>query len=450
MKYSNLIRLTAFILIICCNYSCKKFLDEKSDAKLVVPASQKDLQALLDDYSRLNNAESSGMEISSDDYYLTFADWNPLGLEPRALHVWQAENIFDDFANDWANPYRTVYAANTVLEQIDKVERQPFAQWNNIKGQALYHRGKSFLTLLSGWSLAYDPITSNNDLGIPLRLHTDFNEVSVRSSVAQSYEQVLSDLKQAIELLPGTPVHVMRPSKPAAYGLMSRTLLFMRRYDQAELYADSALQLKSTLLDYNTLNAAATFPIPQFNVEVLMENRFGSAPLNNSRAKIDSVLYASYATNDLRKTVFFRNNNNGTYGFKGSYEGGATFFVGVAVDEMYLIKAECLARRNAVPEAMAVLNSLLIKRWKAGTFIPFTATNKNDALQLILRERRKELLMRSLRWADVKRLNKEGHNMTMRRRLNNIDYILPPNDLRYALPIPEDIIELAGIPQNPR
>ena len=71
-------------------------------------------------------------------------------------------------------------------------------------------------------------------------------------------------------------------------------------------------------------------------------------------------------------------------------------------------------------------------------------------MALILLERRKELLMRGLRWMDLKRLNMEGAAITLTRTVNGQVYTLPPNDLRYALPIPEDVIAISGMQQNPR
>jgi len=443
--YSFLILLTALS-----NTACEKFLDEKSNAKLVIPATQQDLQALLDDYQRVNNTDIQSIEISADDYYYTFNDWNALAIEPKALHVWQSANIFGAGSNEWASPYKVIYIANTVLGFLPLVPWQPFTEWNSIKGQALYHRAKSYHMLLSAFAPAYDETSSLTALGVPIRRSTDFNEPSVRPSVAENYNQIIADLKAAIPLLPVMPVHVMRPSKPAAFGLLARCFLFMRRYEEAEKYADSALALKNQLLDFNTLNAAASFPIAAFNVEVLMENRFGASSISNARAKIDSNLQRSYEANDLRRTVFFKNNNNGSYGFKGSYEGGSAFFSGIATDELYLIKAECLARKNETVAAMEVLNTLLKKRWKVNMFNPLLASNSAEALDRVLTERRKELLMRGLRWPDVKRLNKEGRNISMMRKLNGETYVLPPNDFRFALAIPEDIVQITGIQQNPR
>ena len=58
--------------------------------------------------------------------------------------------------------------------------------------------------------------------------------------------------------------------------------------------------------------------------------------------------------------------------------------------------------------------------------------------------------MRGLRWMDLKRLNEIGAGLTPKRVINNITYTIVPGDLRYALTIPEDIIDETGMLQNPR
>ena len=66
----------------------------------------------------------------------------------------------------------------------------------------------------------------------------------------------------------------------------------------------------------------------------------------------------------------------------------------------------------------------------------------------MLTERRKELLFRGVRWVDVKRLNKEGYGISLQRTIDGQTYRLGPNSLRFALPIPEDVIAMSGMPQN--
>jgi len=68
-----------------------------------------------------------------------------------------------------------------------------------------------------------------------------------------------------------------------------------------------------------------------------------------------------------------------------------------------------------------------------------------------LKERRKELLFRGLRWTDLRRLNLDPRfAVTLARNVSGQIYSLPPEDPRYAWPIPDDEIQASGIPQNPR
>ncbi|PMP66474.1 MAG: RagB/SusD family nutrient uptake outer membrane protein [Mucilaginibacter sp.] len=450
----KLIRYTMLLTLSLSMAGCKKYLDEKSDQKLVVPGTLADFQSILDNYSKNVFSDPGEGEVSSTDYYLTDANYNALSLDSyRREYTWQKDYLFETGSNSWYYGYTSIYSANSVLDNMGKVERNSVNQtdWDNIKGQALYLRGKNFLNMAYLWTLAYDPSTASQDMGLPLRLNTDFNQTSVRSSVQQTYDQIISDLKSSVHLLPIVSLQVVRPSRPAAYALLARTYLSMRQYQEAGLYADSCLQLFNTLIDYNTLTASATYPLKQFNAETIIFSVIGTpSPINPRRAKIDPGLYNLYTTNDLRKIVFFKNNNNGSYAFKGNYTGTLAPFGGISTNEVYLIRAEASARQGKTTDAMNDLNTLLVNRWKAGTFVPLTASSASNALSLILLERRKELLLRGLRWMDLKRLNKDGANITLTRTVNGQVYTLPPNDLRYALPIPEDVIALSGITQNLR
>jgi hypothetical protein len=153
--------------------------------------------------------------------------------------------------------------------------------------------------------------------------------------------------------------------------------------------------------------------------------------------------------NDLRRTLFFLA-NPGRINFKGSYTGAIFAFTGLATDETYLIRAECRARGEDITGAMADLNTLLLQRWKTGTFVPFTASTQEQALNTILFERRKEMPCRGVRWTDIRRLNLENANIKPQRNLNNQDFELPVNSPLYALPIPPDAFVMGQYEQNER
>lgn len=454
MNTHNLLMSVMVFMMVLITAGCKKYLDEKPDKSLAVPSTLQDLRALLDNNAYMNSYNNNGLgEASADNYYLTYSGWTSLtGQVDRNVYIWEADVSSDRFPNDWAKLYRVVYYANTVLESLDKIEQTAYNQteWKNIKGSALFFRGQSFHTLALVWCKTFDSASAASDLGIPLRLHSDFNETSNRASVKETYEQIIQDLQSSVSLLPVTPKHVMQPSKPAAYALLSRVYLSMRIYDKALLYADSALQLNGKLINYNTLAASANFPFPAFNDETLWYAVGANGTLPQSKARIDSALYNSYAANDVRKSLFFKSNGDGSYAFKGGYTNIADMFVGLATDELYLTKAECLARAGSTTAAMASLNTLLKTRWKTNSWTDMSATTPAEALQIILTERRKELLMRDVRWMDIKRLNREGANISIVRNLNGQVYTLPPNENRFALAIPDYVIQLTGMPQNPR
>ncbi len=162
-------------------------------------------------------------------------------------------------------------------------------------------------------------------------------------------------------------------------------------------------------------------------------------------------LYSSYVENDLRKVILFKE-NEGTNDVKakGTYTGSTLLFSGLATDEVYLIRAECNARMNNVKEAMKDLNTLLKKRWKVGTFMDLSAIDGKDALEQVLVERKKELLLRGLRWSDLRRLNKDEYfKTTLTRNIGGKKYTIEPDSYKYTLPFPDDIIQITGMEQNP-
>jgi len=430
--------------------SCKKYLDEKPNVKLAVPKAAAEFQSLLDQYNVVSERDPSSGELSAADTYLTDADYQSRGEEERRMYTWQNSRVYKESSNDWLYVYVPVYTANAVIEAWKALPetQQQSADWRDVAGQAYLLRAKCFLNAVTLWGVAFNESTAEGMPGIPLRLHTNFNEPSTRASVKASYEQVVSDLKTAAALLPLNPLHVSRGSKPAAHGMLARTYLWMRKYTECEKYADSTLALKSSLINYNTLNASASYPIAQFNAEVIMHSRM--LPLSAvavTRAKIDPQLYSLYENNDLRKTVFFRT-VNGTYNFKGNYTAGSSPFSGIATNELYLMRSECRARAGNISGALADLNALLSNRYRTGTFVPLTLTDPGALLAKIIQERRKELVYRGLRWADIKRLNEEGAGISLSRTVNGETFMLPAKSPRFAMPLPEDLLTVSSLQQN--
>lgn len=446
--------LSATVIGLGCNKQ-NDFLEVKGNNNDVVPSTLKDYQAILDYDGYMNSGYASLGIIGSDNLYATSTTW-ALGLATeRNAYTWQPDIYEGAVFNEWNFPYKMIVNANTVLEGLATIPQTPgnLVDWNNAKGSALFYRAIAFYGLLQEFAKPYFASTANQDPGVPLKLSGDVHAAVSRATITECYNQLIDDLNNALPLLPAVPLVKTRPSRMATFGWLAKTALTMTDFSKAYVYADSALRYNSSLLDFNTLNPAASFPFPAFQTGNPEISFYATANLYTLPflGYIDTVLYQSYTGNDLRRALFFKTSGT-NQGFKGSYAAGNTPFAGLATNELYLIRAEASARQGNISASMADLNTLLIKRWKTGTFIPFSAATATEALQKILVERRKEMpFTGNIRWEDLRRLNLEPTlAKTLTHIINGQVYTLSPNDNKYVLPIPDLEIKYSGIMQNPR
>ena len=449
--------LSAFLCLTGCENG---FLDKSPDKKLLVPRTLTDMQSLLD-YHAVMNVTPYMTLISADDYYVTDAGLQSMTLIERNSYRW-ADDIYENSTvGDWNRIYEKILYANIVLESLKEIPQQS-DRYNQIKGTALFFRALGHFSLAQEFCVAYDNSTAATEPGIPVRLSADVNQKLSRGSLKQTYDQILADLQIALELLPRSDAVKTRPSQLAASALLARVYLSMENYEIAAQQADACLALSDELLDYNSLTStlsSAVRPFPDLfasgiNPEVLFYAPVMSVGfLTATFTIVDSVLFKSYDPDDLRRSLFFVDRGKGVVNFKGSYSGRitVTMFAGLATDEVYLIAAESNARIGKAEKAATLINALLVKRWKSGKFKPFTPVSAEHTLQFILGEKRKELVSRGTRWADLKRLNKNSlFADTIKRLINKQLYVLAPGDKKYTFPIPEQEIKLGNLEQNPR
>lgn len=408
----------------------------KPDKKLAVPAIGSDLWAILDNYTIMNQSSPIAGEDYTDNYYLTEASYNAIAnVDRRNNYIWsdRGERI-----GDWSTPYRAIFYANVVLDELENMD--VLSDRDEIEGSALFFRAFLFYELAQVFAPQYSSETLMA-ASIPLRLTADLNVPSSRSTVEETYNKITDDLKYAAAKLPTVSSPKNRPSKAAAYGMLARVYLNMGDYLQAGYYADSCLAIYNELIDFSKLSITASAPIARFNEEVIFASRSytESTLLFTSRCRVDTVLYDLYEANDLRKLIYFRPNADGSYTVKASYDGSyaGAFFNGIATDEQYLILSECQARLGHLEDAMNTLSVLMRNRKLHDVNGAFGEPTAEQALDIILGERRKELFMRGTRWSDIRRLNLEDrYRVTLERKIGDKRFVLPPNDSRYVTPIP--------------
>lgn len=436
--------------------SCAELLDIKPDRALVVPKTLKDLENILNNTSVMNEFPSLAV-IAAEDYHLQVSGINNLwnNIE-KNTYLWK-KDLYEgnSFCPDWQIPYSQIFYANIVLEGLSKIDPKSTEKntVKNLQGRAYFFRAWALFHLLQFFSESYEDKTSTFKLGIPLKLEADVNVRHKRATIAEVYDQILKDLIAANDLLQIESDFPTQPNKVAVYAFLSRVHHTMENYEQALKYANLCLSVKDNLIDYNTLNPLATRPMPRAilgdNQEVIFYSRLINYGFFFSSVLLpDSSLTNLYSKDDLRKNLYFHPT---TGRFIGSYTGDSRLFSGLAIDEIFLIRAECYARLNELEKAKTDLNRLISSRYRNSTYNPFQEIDQVNLIKSILNERRKQLFSRGLRWIDLRRVNKDKtYADTLYRNVESSIIAIYPNDSRYILTIPPNEISGNNIEQNIR
>lgn len=447
---------TLLLLSTVLQVSCtKEFLDKKPNKALVVPSSLENFHAILDNSFNVFGVTPFMNQIADGDFYVNDAGIQALANLTRNVYLWQNDIYEGATSADWNKMYQQIFYANIVLEGLNDIKKDNLyaGRVDQLRGTALFCRAYALYNLAQQFTMPYDARTASMAMGLPLRKNANVDIKPERSSLQDTYQSILDDIKQAELLLPVAIEPKSRPTKAAAWALLARVCLSMEDYETALNAASNALTFQNDLMDFNELDLGAASPFPAgrsvYNKEIIYyTDRITNTFFNSANTRVVGDLYRAYDDHDLRKRAFF---NNGR--FKGSYGGGPLFiFTGLATDELYLTRAECYARLGQLSLALDDLKLLMKSRWISGTDYPLPQTeDRDEILGLILTERRKELITRGTRWADLRRLNKdERFSITLKRTFRENEYILYPNDKRYAFPIALDEIDLGNIEQNDR
>lgn len=458
--------LFGILIMILSLLGCKKqddWLNKKRQKSDVVPETLYDFQALLDNTMLMNSIYPTIGLVGCDNFYFPEENITSLDVIERNAYLWNKDIFGNENSIDYSNGYNIISWANIVLERLQTFyPASNISESNNIKGQALFYRSIIFYELANTFCKPYNGPTASTDLGLCVRLKSDIHHIEQRSSVQQTYNQMIDDLKTAAALLPVTPLYRTRPCKPAALALLSRVYLLMDDYERARSYADSSLSYFNDLMDFNdgSVSLSKPYRFPKFNegnAEIIFYASgagYGAFIPNeaSNHSYIDSLFLKAYSENDLRKDYFFSVIEPGKAKFRGTYTGNDRTFTGIATNEIYFIRAECNARLNNIDLALADLNKVLERRHKQNSYSNFVSTDREEVLRKVLEERRKEFpATGQIRWQDLRRLNKDPRfSKTLHRNVHGIIYSLNPDDPRYVYPLPQQEIDLGGLQQNQR
>lgn len=458
-------KITILIFILSASLAitgCRKYVDIKTQGNLV-PKETLNYRYLLNNESTFATS-SAVLDIPSDDIYIADAtQMNDLSSSSFyqfyvRYYTWQPAiyTLNGESDPDWDLLYKLIYNANVVISEVGASTGGTEAEKNQLLAEAKVHRADAYLTLVNMYTKPYGT-SAATDPGVPLILTPTVDASLTRNPVAQVYQQIIDDLTSAYPFLPVRNTHTILPSRAAAYALLARVNLYKGDFAKAGAWADSSLNIQHTLNDLGTLTTT-TYPRQLLDPEVILIKKarmsMGYSP---SAFRLSDSLVNLLGTNDRRYALFtapaasVSSTYTGRYYFReriGSFE---TRNYGPTVPEMMLIKAEALARAGNTTDAIDLVNTLRTKRFTTATYVPVTASNPQQALVQVMKERQRELFCAGLRWFDQRRLKDDPlFTQTLTRVFKENTYTLAPGSNRYVFPIADFYRNFnPGITPNP-
>ncbi|WP_285010938.1 RagB/SusD family nutrient uptake outer membrane protein [Pedobacter faecalis] len=424
-----------FILLAAMFSSCERFLDVKPKG-VVLPEKLADYEAMFN--SSTLTETFPGILINCTDDLQGLYSKNDRGSSAN-MYFWrpQLEPNTEVSPPVWGQLYRAIYNCNVVINYIGETSAAEQKK-NEVLAEALAIRAECYFTLLTVFAKAYDQAAAATAPGLPLVTSTDVtNSTPPRATLQATFDEVIAHLKKASEHLPLSSKSKVRINRYGAYALLARVYLYMGDYSNALLYADKALAVPHVLLDLNEVPDRESMPIAELNPESLWV-RFSENWVVPGYMIYSADLLSYLDENDLRLDYLTR---DATPEERTLPNGNVSF--GIGFPEVYLTKAESLARTGNRSEAMTIVNMLRAKRIKTAAYTDLSASSDEDALQKVLAERRRELAFSGLRWMDMKRLDREGRMPEVRRQdieTGEVLGSLPPKSPNYVFEIPSRVL----------
>jgi hypothetical protein len=427
--------------------SCKKFLD-------VEPVdSVSDGQTIVDKTSAETATRGLYRALSADGYYgVTFQSIGYLSgdnvqwtgsqsiVQQFISHNVRADNA--NIASAWSAIYATINRANHIIAKVPNVTDPLLtdALKNQLTGESYFVRALAYFDLVRTWGGVQLALTPTNSA-------TDKNGIR-RSSVAETYAQVLSDLTAAEPLLPET-TNRYRATKKTVWALRARYHLYQSEWALAESYATKLIGDATNynlVKPYNAFFANNVVATPESVFELSYSTTYTNGhrnqwqpPANNGTrqwAPSDAFLtLVNDATIGGNRNTLVAKTAQGLWYGNLYYRSPATDPAYVLrIAEQYLIRAEARAQLKDLNGALADLNVVRSRAGLTGS----TAVTQDDILLAIENERRIEFAFEPHRWFDLVRTNRAAA-------------VLGVTDKnKWVLPVPatEVLIEGSSLDQN--
>ncbi|WP_182002044.1 RagB/SusD family nutrient uptake outer membrane protein [Butyricimonas virosa] len=299
---------------------------------------------------------------------------------------------------EWDADYNIIKNVNYLLTALEGINDSDFEEGrkDEIIGECHFLSALAYFRILRQFGEYWD-MSSTYGVLIRDELPSVSNAVKARATVAESYEEIFGHLEIAINQAPEYTTSSLA-SVQAAKALKAVVLFYQGEYAEAATAADEAIT------SVNPLDASFSnvFTNTETSTEVIFCRDFGSDELSyityypeqafNSGLWGATESYMNIIEGDPRKDMVITNkdiiykeeNQNVNVVSKMYRSGDAVPVIFLRTAELYLIKAESLARSNAaIADAWAPVKEL---RERAGSLDITTPSTHEELLDEIFKE----------------------------------------------------------------
>ncbi|GAB2543349.1 RagB/SusD family nutrient uptake outer membrane protein [Spirosoma aerophilum] len=377
--------------------------------------------------------------LSGGDVQWTGSQGAPQEITARKL---TADNGYVGSA--WSAIYRTILQANYLLETVPTITDPQLTadRKNQIVGEAYAIRALAYFDLIRGWGGVQLVLKAT-------RTPADNTNIS-RSSVDETYAQVLKDLTAAEPLLSAT-TNRNKITRKTVWAIRARYHLYRQEWEQAETFAgkliDDAANYKLAK-PYNAFFANNAASTPESVFEIAYTNSFKNGHYNwwlppalSGRREWAPNAALVALLNDPnvggnRKELIAQTSPPGNLWYGKLYYrtplGTDPAYI-IRIAELYLIRSEARVQLGKTAAALADLNAI---RDRAGV-PPSQAATKDALLLAIEAERQVEFPFEADRWFNLIRNGRAAAVLGI------------TDATKYVLPIPNsEILADKALTQN--
>jgi starch-binding outer membrane protein, SusD/RagB family len=371
-------------------------------------------------------------------YSTSLQQFNENGLDSKNLDILEL----------WSSMYKTIYNSNAVIEGVTNSTGISASLKSQLEGEAKFIRAFCHFYLVNLFG----------DIPMALSTNSKENAEQLKAPKSEVYAQIISDLKNAQNLLSDGYTFSsnlrVRVNKGAATALLARVFLYNEEWANAEAEATRLIENTGVY----SLESDLELVFRASSKEAILQLWSSAYPYDRSNffvssagpyyASIRPEFRASFDINDQRWPAWGQSRvveGVQYYGILKYFDFSAPpldYSTIMRLAEQYLIRAEARAKLGKLKGANSAESDINIIRNRAGLGNT-TANTQSDFLIAIENERKWELFGEwGHRWLDLKRTNRATAVLAPIKGSN-----WNQTDMLY--PIPESQIINSKITQNP-